>query len=165
MVAKFLKGSTTKPPPVAQGISRPTRSNENKANLPTSPVMERLTRTATGSNSQSIGFTIDNVFYPARNAIDVLRQIFETLSEKDPSFPDRFSALALHGRSRRYLSRDANELYPNRPDLCRDASVKLKSGFWLGTNHSRQSIAKILALAQEVAARGKGKDFHYNLGQ
>ncbi len=117
-----------------------------------------------GSDFEHIGFLIDGENYRARNAIDVLKQIFEVLSEKDSEFPERFIKLPIHGRSRRYLARDPNELYPGRPDLCLDCSVQLKSGLWLGTNHSRQSIAKIIQLARETAKPGHGRDIKFNLG-
>ena len=64
----------------------------------------------------SIGFTLDGRHHSGRNACDVMIKVFEALAEKDSSFPERFAALPKHGRTRRYLSRTAEELYPVRPE-------------------------------------------------
>jgi hypothetical protein len=90
-----------------------------------------------------IGFTLNRNFYPARNVIDVLPQVFEVLTQKDPPFPERFAGLPKHGNKRRYLTSDANELYPGRPELCRDSAIQLTSGWWLVTNHSRQTSTSL----------------------
>jgi negative regulator of replication initiation len=141
----------------------PSGENEPKA---ASRATKTISPSACGivKNLGQIGLTVQNRFYRAKNAIDVLRQLFEILSDIDPTFPERFTSLPLHGRTRRYLAIDPNELYPGRPDLCRDCSVKLKSGYWLGTNHSRQSIKHIIDLVRDVAHHEKGKDFSFNLG-
>jgi negative regulator of replication initiation len=112
-----------------------------------------------------IGFTLAGRFHPARNAIEVFRQLFEELTRIDPSFPERFAGLPKHGRTRRYLARDQNELYPGHPDLCREASIKLSSGWWLGTNCSRQSITRIIEMARPVMNDKNSRDFQFNLGE
>jgi hypothetical protein len=153
MVAKFLKESDLIRSGVWPKLDLIT-ANPPYLNPSARPTLDR---------SNAIGLTIDKKFYPAKHAIDVLRQLFEILTEKNPTFPERFTGLPLHGRTRRYLALDPSELYPGRPDLCRDCSVKLKSGYWLGTNYSRQSITTIIGLARDIARTGKGKDFIFNL--
>lgn len=112
-----------------------------------------------------IGFTFMGVFHPARNAIDTMRQVFEALSKHDPTFAERFAALPKHGRTRRYLATDPTELYPGRPDLVRDSSIELPSGYWLSTNHSRTSIMRIIEMACEVARVDPTHDLVLQLGE
>ena len=108
-----------------------------------------------------IGFSFEGQFHPARNAIDTLRQVFDLFIKRDPRFAERFAGLPKHGRTRRYLARDAGELYQDRPDL---GSVKLDSGWWMSTNHSRQTIGQIISLACDVAHVIHGLDLTDNLG-
>lgn len=111
-----------------------------------------------------IGFTLEGKFHPARNAIDTLRQVFEVLILKDITFAERFASLPKHGRSRRYLARAAADLYPGRADLARDCSIQLASGWWLGTNHSKQTIGQIIATACDVAGVAHGSNLVAHLG-
>ena len=112
----------------------------------------------------SIGFTLDGRHHSGRNACDVMIKVFEALAEKDSSFPERFAALSKHGRTRRYLSRTAEELYPGRPDLCREHSTKLNAGWWVSTNHSRATIGRIIEMACNVVGLQFGSDLSANLG-
>lgn len=103
------------------------------------------------------GFRFKGRDYRISKAKDVLIQVFEVLSEHDPTFPARFAALPMHGHKRRYLARTKQELYPDRPDLC-DLSVRLKSGWFLGTNYGRYEIKKIIRMACQVAKIKYGQD-------
>lgn len=112
-----------------------------------------------------IGFSFHGQQYPARNARDVLVNAFETLTSGDATFLERFAALPKHGRTRRFLARTPDELYPGRPDLARDHSAKLKSGWYLGTNVSRAAIERIIEMACDVANLRLGRDLIINLGE
>lgn len=112
----------------------------------------------------SIGFVLDGQHHSGRNACDVMIQAFEALAARDASFPERFAALPKHGRTRRYLSKTPDELYPGRPDLCREHSTKLKSGWWVSTNHSRATIGRIIEMACDVVGLRFGSDLTVNLG-
>ncbi len=120
-----------------------------------------LQRVLKKSPLEQIGFSFEGQFHPARNAIDTLRQVFDLFIKRDPRFAERFAGLPKHGRTRRYLARDAGELYQDRPDL---GSVKLDSGWWMSTNHSRQTIGQIISLACDVAHVIHGLDLTDNLG-
>lgn len=112
-----------------------------------------------------IGFDLDGRFHPARNACDVLVKVFAQLANRDATFLERFAALPKHGRTRRYLARKPNDLYPGRPDLGRDFSRALRPGWWLGVNHSRATIGQIIAMSCEVAGLRYGVDLKVNLGE
>ena len=100
----------------------------------------------------------------ARNAIDVLIQVLERLSIADPEFLTRFASRPKHGRTRRFVARQKEELYPSRPDLARDHACQLNSGWWVGTNYSKSQIEQILRMAAEVAGLRFGNDLVIWLG-
>lgn len=112
-----------------------------------------------------IGFSFKGQQYPARSAREVLVNIFETLTSSDATFLERFAALPKHGRTRRFLARTPDELYPGRPDLARDHSARLRSGWHLGTNVSRAAIERIIEMACDVANLRLGRDLIINLGE
>ncbi len=116
-----------------------------------------------GGESKAPGFTFEGKRHPAHSAMDVLVSLLEKLTEHDPSFPERFARLPTHGRTRRYLARDREALYPGRPDLARDCSRRLESGWWVGTNFSRAGIRRIIGMACDVAGI-RYDDLHVELG-
>ena len=111
-----------------------------------------------------IGFVLHAQSYPARSARDVLISIIRTLAECDSSFLDRFAALPKHGRTRRYLAKSPDELYPGRPDLARDHSVEIKPGWWLGINLSHAAVKRIVEMACDVAGLKFDRDLKVSLG-
>src|SRR5437773_887136 len=135
-VAAFLR---TRAFPVPPQVQMQTPARPRKPSTPISSPKPRLNNRPPG-----IGFEFDEQFHPARNARETLIGIFETFTKRDPSFPERFASLPKHGRTRRYLARDPDDLYPGRPDLVHDHSKQLDSGWWLSTNHSRRTIEQII---------------------
>lgn len=176
MVAAFLKDSVAgrAAQPIApartpiQPIQRPAPVPAQEAARPVEPIATQTPRTAvpqrTAAPHGQTGFSFEGQFYPARNAIDTLRQVFDLFIKRDPTFGERFAGLPKHGRTRRYLARDANDLYRDRPDLVRDCSIKLDSGWWMSTNHSKQTIGQIIAMACDVANVAHGRDLVDSLG-
>jgi hypothetical protein len=116
------------------------------------------------SRSAPTGYTLDGRFTPCRNGREVLVAVFEALASRDSAFLERFSARPKHGRTRRYLARTPDELYPGRSDLAREHSHKLKSGWYIGVNVSHAAIARIIEMACEVAHVRYGKDLTINIG-
>lgn len=176
MVATFLKDSvasraaqpiTPARTPI-QPIQRPAPVTAQEAARPLETISAPTPRTAvplrTAVPHGQAGFSFEGQFYPARNAIDTLRQVFDLFIKRDPTFGERFAGLPKHGRTRRYLARDANDLYRDRPDLVRDCSIKLDSGWWMSTNHSKQTIGQIIAMACDVANVAHGRDLVDSLG-
>lgn len=111
-----------------------------------------------------IGFEFEGHFHECRNAIETLRRIFGLLISKDPTFAERFAGLPKHGRTRRYLAKDANDLYRDRPDLVSGFSEEISSGWWLATNLSRWDIDKIIRMACDVAQITYGRELTAYLG-
>lgn len=156
-VARFLRENVALRSATPPGIL-PPRQAPNPPRPPTPPV-------SPAPNLSVIGFSLDGRQFPARNARDVLVKVFETLASRDNSFLERFAALPKHGRTRRYLARTPEELYPGRADLARDHSAKLNSGWYLGTNVSRAAIERIIEMACDVVHLRFGYDLLVNLGE
>ncbi|MET3105351.1 hypothetical protein AAKU58_000160 [Oxalobacteraceae bacterium GrIS 1.18] len=177
MVAAFLKDSVAgrgAAQPIApartpiQPIQRPALVPAREAARPVELIATQTPRTAVPLRPAvphgQTGFSFEGQFYSARNAIDTLRQVFDLFIKRDPTFGERFAGLPKHGRTRRYLAQDANDLYRDRPDLVRDCSIKLDSGWWMSTNHSKQTIGQIIAMACDVANVAHGRDLVDSLG-
>lgn len=129
------------------------------------PVTVPTPATAGERHMNKIGFTLNGHLHSARNARDVFVKVFSELAKQDPTFLERFATLPKHGRTRRYLARTPAELYPERPDLARDFSLDLGSGWWLGVNLSRAAISRIIEMACEVTGLRYGNDLKVNLGE
>ena len=153
-VASFLKKHMASPPSGFPPSIQPTQPPIPKPISVSSP---------NESRPREVGFKFDGKHYQARNAQDVLVQVFETLTKHDPSFPNRFADLPRHGRKRRYLARNRNDLYPKRPDL-QEFSKQLKSGWWVSTNYSRAQIRAIIKRACDTAQVRYGDDLCVELG-
>lgn len=172
-VARFLKsrtkGGTTLDASRPQAPQpRFVQPAVQASNAPTPAPAPRTTATPArqgASFPSSIGFVLDGQHHAGRNACDVMIQVFEALAARDASFPERFARLPKHGRTRRYLSKSPDELYPGRPDLCREHSTNLKSGWWVSTNHSRATISRIIEMACDVVGLRIGSDLTVNLGE
>lgn len=159
-VARFLKENVALKSLTTATPQPPPRSQT------TAPVaMPSPTHIPSSQKHSSIGFVLDGRNYAARSAREVLEGVFEALSKRDATILERFSALPKHGRTRRYLARNANDLYPGRPDLVREYSIQLKSGWWLSTNHSRATIDRIIQMVCDVAHMTYGRDLQANLGE
>ncbi len=112
-----------------------------------------------------VGYTFEGRFTPCRNGREVLVAVFETLAKRDSTFLDRFAARPKHGRTRRYLARSPEELYPGRADLAREHSFKLQSGWHVGTNVSHAQIKRIIEMACEVSGVRFDKELIVNIGE
>jgi hypothetical protein len=159
-VARFLKEYVAlKSVPAA--TPQPSARAQTAAPV-TTPSAARI---GSSHKPSSIGFVPEGRNYPARSAREVLEGVFEALAKRDATILERFASLPKHGRTRRYIARNSNDLYPGRPDLVRDHSMQLTSGWWLSTNHSHATIERIIEMACDVAHLKYGKDLHANLGE
>jgi hypothetical protein len=156
LVADFLK-RTSNIPPFTSSPAATTSVAHPKT--PTPPKDSPST-----IHKGKIGFSYRGNFHPCRNGRDVLISVFLKLTENDPSFFQRFAGLPKHGRSRRFLATNPQDLYPDRPDLARDHSTEIAPGWWLGTNVSKKQIAIIIEMACRVAGVQFGSGLAINTG-
>ena len=109
-----------------------------------------------GAGLPSRGFEIDGQFVAAKTGADLIVGVFRALDERDPTFLDRF-AEAKHGRKRRYLAKSREDLYPDHPELYRQAR-EVGRGYWVGTNNSTNSKRRLINRAAEIVGITLGDD-------
>lgn len=110
------------------------------------------------------GFILKGKKHPNHSARGVLIDVMEEFGEQNPDFIQEFIARK-HGKRRKFVAKEREELYTNRPDLAESYSHQLSNGFWVGTNYGKREIRKILQLACEVAGYEWGTDFEVYLGE
>lgn len=159
-VARFLKENVA-----LKSSLWPTPPPSSRSPTPAPVAFSNSPRVSVGQKPSSIGFVLDGRHHPARSAREVLESVFEVLAKRDATILERFAALPKHGRTRRYLARKPDDLYPGRPDLARDYSTQLTSGWWLSINHSRATIERIIEMACDVAHLKYGRDLQVNIGE
>jgi predicted type IV restriction endonuclease len=151
---------------IQQGVALPTRSTPPPPLLPVpAPTTRPPISPQADARSASVGYTFDGRFTPCKNGRDVLIAVFEALAKRDATFLERFAARPKHGRTRRYLARLPEELYPGRPDLARAHSFELQPGWHVGINVSHVQIERILEMACEVSKVRFGKELIVNVGE
>ena len=158
-VARFLAQFPGVPPLLAP---RGARVQVAPSQPPVDSVSGAPTSGAAPPGAQA-AFVLLGVRSEQRNAKAVLVATMQALSDRDPTFLDRFAALPKHGRTRRYIARERRDLYPGRPDLAQEHAIQLRAGWWLGTNVSKKSIKRIIKLACEVANLHYGVDLTLEL--
>jgi len=139
-------------------VPKGSPSKAKPATKPASPRGE--TRSTTDG---SAGFVLKGVHTKTKSAIDTLIQVLRKFAELDTTFLERFDALPLHGRTRRFVARTPRELYPDREDLARDYTHELMPGWWVGTNYGSDQIEKIIKMASDVAGLSYGTQLTVDL--
>lgn len=139
--SRFLERVSTPVTDTTISVSKPFMSPSVKE-----PKRVQSTRTRAVGH---LSFIFKGQTHKSGSAAGVMREVFRLLAKEDPSFPERFAALK-HGKKRRYLARNREELYPGRSDIAEKASAEVAPGWWLGTHYSRKDMGKILDLALEV---------------
>ncbi len=96
--------------------------------------------------------------YPYHNAKEALAIVLRELAKTDDSFLERCSRHPdAQGRTRRYIARTPEELYPDREDF-RGMRESLPGGWFVATHMNNVLKKTIIRLAAEVAGLKFGKD-------
>jgi hypothetical protein len=148
-LADFL-GSIRFAPVIPPSEISPPRVVSPATGIPQAPIsLESIPGTPGGS-----WFRLDGELYQARNAKDVVLGVLRELERSQAGFLERCSRHEENqGRTRRYIARSAEELYPGRPDFAQDGDMhaQIVPGWLLMTNFSNQVKRSILTLAAKVA--------------
>jgi len=148
-VAEFLAGLGR--PIIVEGL------RASASTVPPSPTREPTSR-PTGETTRSGTLVLRDTAHSYRNAKEAMVIVLRELATADPSFLERCSQHPdAQGRTRRYIARTAEELYPDRPDL-RDHQASLPGGWLVATNLNNVLKKTIIRLAAEVAGLKFGKD-------
>lgn len=157
-VETFLRDMTGAPARPATGRNEAAPQPRATGSTPQQPsvVAEPPRKPQISINrDRRIGFTLQGVDVDARTAVDVYRRVIAALIEQNAGFASRFAEMG--GRTRAYLARDRETLFPGRPDL-QDQSAEMPGGWLLGLNLSRNDIEKRLRLACDAADLRFGQD-------
>lgn len=104
------------------------------------------------------GYRLFGQDFATRNANDTLVALFRHFAELEPGFPDRFQQAARAiGRSRRYVGRTPQEVYPGKPKLWASTAA-FAPGWHIGTNENNMTKLKLLRLACQVIGLRFGSD-------
>jgi len=96
--------------------------------------------------------------YAYANAKEAMAITLRILADGDPSFLQRCSQHPdCYGKKRRYIAKEASELYPNRPDLEPYHEV-LPDGWLVSTNLNNNIKRAIIKAAAQVAGLTFGSD-------
>jgi len=166
-VAKFLRESvgfrsSSQPVPTAQILATPA---PQVFPAPAATTVRPAVPPHRPAPQSGNGYSFEGRFVASRNGREVLIGVFEAFAQRDQSFLERFAARPKHGRTRRYLARAPEELYPGRPDLAREHFYRLQSGWYVGTNVSHAQIERIIEMACEVARLRYGTELIVSVGE
>ena len=166
-VAKFLRESvgfrsSSQPVPTAQILATPA---PQVFPAPAATTVRPAVPPHKPAPQSGNGYSFEGRFVACRNGREVLIGVFEAFAQRDQSFLERFAARPKHGRTRRYLARAPEELYPGRPDLAREHFYRLQSGWYVGTNVSHAQIERIIEMACEVARLRYGTELIVSVGE
>lgn len=112
----------------------------------------------TGSSNRQGNLILKGKSYPYANAKDAMIIALTELAKTDPTFLQRCSQHPdCYGKKRKYIARQTDELYPDRPDL-REFHAVLPGGWLVATNLNNQLKRSIIKAATQVAGLIYGKD-------
>ena len=133
-------------------VSKPVAATMAPVSKPLSDPSVKEQKRPYGTHVRTVGrlsFVFKGQTHESSTAAGVMREVFRLLAKEDPDFLEKFAALK-HGKKRRYLAQNREELYPGRPDFVEKSSAEVAPGWWLGTHYSRRGMRKILDLALGV---------------
>ena len=104
------------------------------------------------------GYRLFGQDFPTRFAKDTFVDLLRQFAELEPAFPARFQQAASRiGRSRRYVGRTPQEVYPMKPGLWKHTE-SFAPGWLVGTNESDDKKRQLLKLACQVMGLRFGRD-------
>ena len=109
-------------------------------------------------HSQQSGYRLFGQDFPTRFSKETLVGLLRQFAELEPAFPARFQQAACGiGRSRRYVGRTPQEVYPMKPGLWKHTEP-FAPGWLVGTNESDVKKRQLLELACQIMGLRLGRD-------
>lgn len=113
----------------------------------------------------SVGYTLNGQFYQQKYAIDVLTEIVDKLTERDPEFIEKFAKELERAKGKRpYIARTNEELYPEQPQYVGKYGRKLQNGWWIDDNLNNPQKESLIQRACKLSGLQYGKDLEIRLG-
>lgn len=96
------------------------------------------------------GYTLFGESFRAENGNMIFVDVLKHFAEFDETFPVRYSkAVGQIGRSRRYVARTREDVYPGKPKLL-SVTVQFAPGWFVGTNEGNDKKLRLLRIACDV---------------
>jgi hypothetical protein len=97
-----------------------------------------------------------------RNGVDTMVAVLTALFELYPDRQERMAA-AVRTRGRNNIARTIDEIYPNQPEIARRSNRPLPDGWYVGTNESSVTKARIVTQATHGAGLVMGTDVEFEV--
>lgn len=110
----------------------------------------------------SYSFTLHGSRSAFRTSADLLAAIFTAFAKKDAGFCKRFGS-RYKGRTRAYVAKRPEDLYPESPHLAKSEFRKLPGGYLIGTNMGTAKKGDLIRWACDVAGVEFGRDLTVEL--
>lgn len=107
-------------------------------------------------------YTLDGETRRFRKSADLLGAIFAVFAENDPRFCEEFRRRH-RGRTREYVAKSPEDLYPGSPHLAKSEFRELPGGYFIGTNMGTAKKMDLIRWACEVAGVRFGQDLTVEL--
>lgn len=110
----------------------------------------------------SYSFTLHGSRSAFQTSADLLAAIFTAFAKNDAGFCKRFGS-RYKGRTRAYVAKRPEDLYPESPHLAKSEFRKLPGGYLIGTNMGTAKKGDLIRWACEVAGVEFGRDLTVEL--
>ena len=160
VILQAQRGSTIQPATAVSSrpISTHTTSESDRSESSAGVAAPRIPARTTSESARSGKLVILGKAYPYHNAKEALAIVLRELAKADGTFLERCSRHPdAQGRTRRYIARTPEELYPDREDF-RGMRESLPGGWFVATHMNNVLKKTIIRLAVEVAGLSFGKD-------
>jgi hypothetical protein len=160
VILQAQRGSTTQPATAASSrpIQTQTTPQLDRSESSAGSAAPRIPSRTTSESARSGKLVILGKAYPYQNAKEALAIVLRELAKTDDTFLERCSRHPdAQGRTRRYIARTPEELYPDREDF-RGMREPLPGGWFVATHMNNVLKKTIIRLAVEVAGLSFGKD-------
>jgi predicted type IV restriction endonuclease len=118
----------------------------NKDLNPPPAIPKKIKRTNSNTNEKTQGlfyFRLGNHETNGKNATDLFLNAMTIISQHFESAISKYHS-ELQPYNRKVISRQKDELFPNRPDMIAQYSKKLETGYWVDKNNSTKTKRNIL---------------------
>ena len=110
------------------------------------------------STAAEFGYEFMGQSFSAHDGADVLLSILRLFAKQAPEFPERFRrAVEPLGRTRPYVARSPESVYPGRPRLRKFTKV-FAPGWYIGTNESNDKKVELVRIACQTFGVRFGRD-------
>jgi predicted type IV restriction endonuclease len=160
VIFQAQRGSAIQPATAVSSrlIQTHTTSESDRSESSAGVAAPRIPPRTTSESARSGKLVILGKAYPYHNAKEALAIVLRELAKTDGTFLERCSRHPdAQGRTRRYIARTPEELYPDREDF-RGMRESLPGGWFVATHMNNVLKKTIIRLAVEVAGLSFGKD-------